>query len=37
MVEEILKQAPATPGEALWPTKILITAIQNVGGSVDVP
>ena len=37
VVEEILAMAPETPGEALWPTKILIDAIKSLDGSVDVP
>lgn len=37
VIERILAQAADTPPEALWPTKILITAINDLGGTVDVP
>jgi hypothetical protein len=37
LMAKILDDAPDPPGEALWPTKILIEAIQNLEATVAVP
>jgi hypothetical protein len=37
LIQKILEDAPQPPGSALWPTRLLVEAIQNLGASVDVP
>lgn len=37
VIEEILRVAPEDDGKALWPTRILVDAIKELDGTVDVP
>ncbi len=37
LIKKILEDSPEPPGTALWPTRLLVEAMQNLGGTVDVP
>jgi len=37
LMSKILDDAPEPPGSALWPTKLLVEAIQNLDATVEVP
>jgi hypothetical protein len=37
LMTKIIDDAPEPPGSALWPTKLLVEAIQNLEATVNVP
>lgn len=37
LITAILDDAPDPPGEALWPTRLLVEAIQKLEATVEVP
>jgi len=37
LVVQILDDAPEPPGDALWPTRLLVEAIRSLEATVEVP